>query len=149
MISSNGYLSDNLNPTFDTLLEKMAFDAKLIGLNIEKEYMHMIALAPKLYMSFNNDFILVQRVKKTSVEQNPMIIDNYKTSLTKDDILKGVNINLKLHSGIMSKITNNKIAIFAIHNKMYIVNESTNASIKPNVNVLFLLEHFRNNNVNI
>jgi hypothetical protein len=51
---SSFYSSNNSNPTFNSEMDKMKFDKKLLGLAIEKQCENMLALAPKIYSCFIN-----------------------------------------------------------------------------------------------
>jgi hypothetical protein len=75
-LPSDFYSSDNSNPTFETNIEKMGFDKKLLGYAIEKQSQHMIAFAPKMYTAFNDDSIVSLKLKGVSNKQT--ILNNYR-----------------------------------------------------------------------
>jgi hypothetical protein len=82
---SSFYSSNNSNPTFNSEMEKMKFDKKLLELATEKQCENMLALAPKTYScSINLD------------KNNKPWIDfkNIKTTATK---CKGYSIKGKLN----------------------------------------------------
>jgi hypothetical protein len=61
--------------SFNTLIEKMRFDKKLLGYAIEKQSRHMIALAPKMYIAFKNDSTVSLKLKGVSLKQTNL--NNY------------------------------------------------------------------------
>ena len=58
------------------------------------------------------------KLKGVSLKKNKINKDDYVEAITKRKIKYGKNINLQVKSGIMSKITTNKLAINAKHTKM-------------------------------
>jgi hypothetical protein len=62
-LPSDYYSSDNYNPTFETAIEKMGFDKKLLGYAIENQSQHMIDLVPKMYTAFNDDSTVSLKLK--------------------------------------------------------------------------------------
>jgi hypothetical protein len=74
-LPSDFYSSDNFNPKFTTYIEKMGFDKKLLGYEIEKQSQHMIVLAPKMYTAFNGDSIVNLKLKGVDIKQTNL--NNY------------------------------------------------------------------------
>jgi hypothetical protein len=60
---SSFYSSNNSKPTFNSKIQKIQFDKKLLGLAIEKQCENMIALAPKTYSCSVNDKTTVTKCK--------------------------------------------------------------------------------------
>jgi hypothetical protein len=115
------YSSDNSNPKFDTQLEKDLFRKKLGGLELEKQSDGMTALASKLYTTYNVDNINLSPVsvhaKGVKLSQNNLKSEYFQDVLNKRTLMKGVNNNLQLHNGVMSKIHVTKNILTAVHTK--------------------------------
>jgi hypothetical protein len=74
-LPSDFYSSDNSNPVFDNAIDKMKNDKKLLGFDSEKTSECMIALAPKMYITFNPYKIQSLKMKGLSIKQTD--INNY------------------------------------------------------------------------
>jgi hypothetical protein len=114
---SSFYSTNHNNPTFNTTFERVQFDKKLCGLEIEKHCECMIALAPKMYTCFNSNKTVGVKSKGVNGRQNKLDKEDFKTVYENKNIKKGYNTNLQLHGGIMSKIKVNKNILTAAHTK--------------------------------
>jgi hypothetical protein len=115
------YSSDNSKPKFETKLEEDLFRKKLGGLELEKWSDGMTALASKLYTTFN---ISPEKLSPVSIHAKGVKLSQNK--LTSEDFQKvysdkttkiGLNTNLQLHDGLMSKISVVKNVLTAVHTK--------------------------------
>jgi hypothetical protein len=123
---SDFWSSDNSNPTFNTDLEKMQFDKKLLGLAIEKQALNMIALGPKCYTLFNDPVKpFARKVKGVSIRQNPITVGNYSSVIQNDKIVSGKNTNLQMNKSQMSKVMINKTALSGLHTKFQVLSDNS------------------------
>jgi hypothetical protein len=83
----------------------------------------MVALAPKMYCSFNaarkkGAIIQVKpRAKGVIIKKNPLAYQNFLDIFNKQNTQKGHNTNLQLHQGVMSKLTMQKNILTSTHTK--------------------------------
>jgi hypothetical protein len=122
-LPSDFYTSDNSNPTFETAIEKMGFDKKLLGYAIEKQSQHMIALAPKMYTAFNDDSTVSLKLKGVSIKQTNLNSYHYLHVLEEKCSIKSEQRNLRMYRNIMTKINVNKTALSAFHNKYVVLDD--------------------------
>jgi hypothetical protein len=123
---SDFWSSDNSNPTFETPLEKMQFDKKLLGLAIEKQALNMIALGPKCYTLFNDPVKpFARKVKGVSIRQNPLTVTDYSNVIQEDRIVIGHNTNLQMSKNLMSKVMINKTALSGLHTKYQVLSDNS------------------------
>jgi hypothetical protein len=122
-LPSDFYSSDNSNPTFETDIDKMGFDKKLLGYAIEKQFRHMIALAPKMYTAFNDNSTVSLKLKGVSIKQTNLNNNHYLHMLEEKCSIKSEQRNLKMYRNIMTKVNVNKTALSAFHNKYVILDD--------------------------
>jgi hypothetical protein len=122
-LPSHLYSSDNLNPTFETAIEKMGFDKKLLEYAIEKQSRHMIALAPKMYTAFNDDSTVSLKLKGVSIKQTNLNSYHYLHVLEEKCSIKSEQRNLRMYRNIMTKVNVNKTALSAFHNKYVVLDD--------------------------
>lgn len=116
---------ESRRPKVNTLSDKKAHEKKLLGLAIEKQGDNMVALCPKCYTSWNDEYIdpetldttqevkvIAIKMKGVSKAQNKQIEPgNYLDIVEKDVKFDGENINLTLKNGEMKRITMGKTAL--------------------------------------
>jgi hypothetical protein len=73
---SGFYSSNNNNRTFNSEIQKIQFDKKLLGLAIEKQGENMTALAPKTYSCLVNDKTTATKCKGYS-KQGKLYFTDY------------------------------------------------------------------------
>jgi hypothetical protein len=100
----------------------MKNDKKLLGFAIEKTSDNMIALAPKIYTAFNHDKIQSLKMKGVSIKQTNINNYDYLHVLEDKTTNQTEQRNLRMYRNIMSKVSMNKTAVSAFHNK-YVVLE--------------------------
>jgi hypothetical protein len=122
-LPSDFYSSDNSNPTFETAIERMGFDKKLLGYAIEKQSQHMIALAPKMYRAFNDNSTISLKLKGVSIKQTNLNNYHYRHVLEEKCSIKSDQRNLRMYRNIISKINVNKTALSAFHNKYVVLDD--------------------------
>jgi hypothetical protein len=119
------YSTDNSNPTFTNVLDRVLFDKKLLGLAIEKQCESMIALAPKLYSCYtsatNLSEIKAKGVSKAVMKE--LKFADYNTVITNKEVKAGSSENLQLHRAVMSKISLTKNFLTAVHTKYKVSND--------------------------
>jgi hypothetical protein len=113
---SNFYSTDNSNPKFETDLEKMCFDKKILGVAIEKRCDSMIALASKMYTCYNENKTVKTACKGFRGVANMSHVD-YKKVYDEKTIFTGTNINFQLHEGVMSRVKIEKNILTAAYTK--------------------------------
>jgi hypothetical protein len=91
------YSSDNSNPTFNSEIQKIQLDKKLLGLAIEKQCENMIALAPKTYSCSVNDKTTATKCKGYS-KLGKLYFKDYFDVYTERKFLQGTNNNMQLKS---------------------------------------------------
>jgi hypothetical protein len=81
----------------------------------------MTALASKLYTTFNINTKKLSPVsihaKGVKIKQNRLASEDFQNVYLGKTIKKGLNINLQLHKGVMSKISVTKNILTAVHTK--------------------------------
>jgi hypothetical protein len=110
------YSTNNSNPTFQTLLEEMCFDKKILGVAIEKRCDSMNALAPKMYSCFNENKTVKTACKGYGGVAN-LTHSDYKQVYDEKTTHRGINTNFQLHNGIMSHVKTTKNILTATYTK--------------------------------
>ena len=122
---SDFYTSDeSCRPKLSTKLEVKRHEKKLLGAAIEKQGDNFIALCPKCYTYWDSapeSKAVGCRCKGVSKAQNKNILNksSYIDVLFNQTTISGINTNLTLKNGIMSRISMSKTALSGKHTKMY------------------------------
>ena len=140
---SGFYTSNFSNPVFNSEIEKIQFDKKLLGLAIEKQCENMIALAPKTYSCSNTESVKiieseVEKKIKNSILLNSLdlslVENNDRTTATK---CKGYNKRGKLYFCNYEDVYDHRITIQGKNNNMQMKKEfDTRISIMSNISVV-------------
>jgi hypothetical protein len=101
----------------------MSFDKKLLGYAIEKQSQHMIALAPKMYIAFNDESIVSLTLKEVSIKQTNLNNYHYLHVLEEKFSIKSEQRNLRIYRNVMTKVSVNKTALSAFHNKYVVLDD--------------------------
>jgi hypothetical protein len=117
------YCVDEKNrPRLDTKEERIAHEKKLLGLAVEKEGTHFIALAPKCYTNWVEDGKVTLKCKGVSLKQNKHITkDSYMDILEKGDKIDGENSTLQFKNGMMSRLSITKTALTGKLTKVHVL----------------------------
>jgi hypothetical protein len=128
---ASGFFTSNFsNPTFNSKIQKIAFDKKLLGLAIEKPCENMIALAPKTYSCLNTDSVKIieseveKKIKKSTLLSSFdlfLLENNDKTTPTK---CKGNNKRGKLYFCNYEDVYDHKKTIQRKNNNLQIKKNS-------------------------
>jgi hypothetical protein len=121
-LPSDFYSSNNTNPKFNDVVEKMSFDNKLLGFAIERKSQHMIALAPKMDTAFNDISTLSLKLKGVSLKQANLNSFHYLHVLEDQTAIRSEQRNLRMYRNLISKINMTKCVLSPFHKK-YVVLE--------------------------
>ena len=117
-------LRNSMNTSEFESFIKMSHKKKLLGLAIENEGHNMIALSPKCYTSWNNDGKQLS-LKNKGVNPNKnkhITYESYLNSALHGTVENGCNTTLQMKKNVMSRLTQNKIALTSKNNKSRTLN---------------------------
>jgi hypothetical protein len=114
-------------------LEAMKDKKKLLGLCIEKEAEHCIALSPKCYTLFNGRIdlskeqieetkVFARKAKGVSMRKNEQITcEDYLRTVLSGEATLGRNVSFQVKDGEMKKVWIVKNALTVVHTKMVVL----------------------------